>query len=289
MLRLIAREPLVHFVVLGGLLFAAWSWLVPQQKAGPGDEVIILDQTQMDYLETLWKAQWKREPSPQDVAAIVDRHLRQEVFYREALRLGLDHDDQIIRTRLAQKMEAVASDLGTLMQPPTEDQLRAFYAERPDLFTQPQAYAFRQVLYLPAEAEETVLEATLASLRQGGAVPENRRNKLSVPLDWDLTPAQVVENAFGGGFAASLSELPEGNWSGPVRSGLGLHLVMVTESQPEKLAPFEEIREFVARQYEYYTVLDTQEYMFRELLDRYEVRIEAEGVPDRVRQEYVRP
>ncbi|WP_417712157.1 peptidyl-prolyl cis-trans isomerase [Roseibium aggregatum] len=289
MLRLIAREPLVHFVVLGGLLFAAWSWLVPQQKAGPGDEVIILDQTQMDYLETLWKAQWKREPSPQDVAAIVDRHLRQEVFYREALRLGLDHDDQIIRTRLAQKMEAVANDLGTLMQPPTEDQLRAFYAKRPDLFTQPQAYAFRQVLYLPAEAEETVLEATLASLRQGGAVPENRRNKLSVPLDWDLTPAQVVENAFGGGFAASLSELPAGSWSGPVRSGLGLHLVMVTESQPEKLAPFEEIREFVARQYEYYTVLDTQEYMFRELLDRYEVRIEAEGVPDRVRQEYVRP
>ncbi|AQQ05641.1 hypothetical protein B0E33_20430 [Roseibium algicola] len=289
MLRLIAREPLVHFVVLGGLLFAAWSWLVPQQKAEPGDEVIILDQTQMDYLETLWKAQWKREPSPQDVAAIVDRHLRQEVFYREALRLGLDHDDQIIRTRLAQKMEAVASDLGRLTRPPTEDQLRAFYAERPDLFTQPQAFAFRQVLYLPAEAEETVLEATLASLRKGGAVPENRRNKLSVPLDWDLTPAQVVENAFGGGFAASLSELPVGNWSGPVRSGLGLHLVMITDSQPEKLAPFEEIREFVARQYEYYTVLDTQESMFRELLDRYEVRIEAEGVPDTVRQEYVRP
>ncbi|UES59806.1 hypothetical protein GFK91_28945 (plasmid) [Roseibium aggregatum] len=289
MLRLIAREPLVHFVVLGGLLFAAWSWLVPQQKAGPGDEVIILDQTQMDYLETLWKAQWKREPSPQDVAAIVDRHLRQEVFYREALRLGLDHDDQIIRTRLAQKMEAVASDLGTLTRPPTEDQLRAFYAERPDLFTQPQAFAFRQVLYLPAEAKETVLEATLASLRKGSAVPENRRNKLSVPVDWDLTPAQVVENAFGGGFAASLSELPVGNWSGPVRSGLGLHLVMITDSQPERLSPFEEIREFVARQYEYYTVLDTQESMFRELLDRYEVRIEAEGVPYTVRQEYVRP
>ncbi|NKX65542.1 peptidyl-prolyl cis-trans isomerase [Labrenzia sp. 5N] len=211
------------------------------------------------------------------------------MFYREALRLGLDHDDQIIRTRLAQKMEAVASDLGRLTRPPTEDQLRAFYAERPDLFTQPQAFAFRQVLYLPAEAEETVLEATLASLRKGGAVPENRRNKLSVPLDWDLTPAQVVENAFGGGFAASLSELPVGNWSGPVRSGLGLHLVMITDSQPEKLAPFEEIREFVARQYEYYTVLDTQESMFRELLDRYEVRIEAEGVPDTVRQEYVRP
>lgn len=201
--------------------------------------------------------------------------------------MGLDHDDQIIRTRLAQKMEAVASDLGTLMQPPTADQLRAFHATRPDLFTLPQSFAFRQVLYLPAEADDAALEATLASLREGGAVPEGRRNKLSVPLDWDLIPAQDVENAFGGGFAASLSELPVGSWSGPVRSGLGLHLVQVTERQPERLVPFEEIRDVVARQYEYYTVLDAQERVFRELLGRYEVRIEAGAVPEAVRQEYV--
>jgi hypothetical protein len=289
MLRQIFREPLAHFVVLGGLLFAAWTWLAPEQTESSGNEVILLDQTQLDYLETLWTAQWKREPSPEDVAAIVDRHLRQEVFYREALRMGLDHDDQIIRTRLAQKMEAVASDLGTLMRPPTEEQLRAFHAERPDLFTLPQAFAFRQVLYLPAEAEDEVLKATLASLRQGDAVPENRRNKLSVPLDWGLTPAREVEHAFGGGFADALSDLPVGTWSGPVRSGLGLHLVQVTDSQPERLAPFEEIREFVARQYEYYTVLDAQERMFRELLDRYDVRIEAEGVPETVRREYAGP
>jgi hypothetical protein len=289
MLRQIAKEPLVHFVVMGGLLFSAWTWLVPEQTQSSGKEVILLDQEQLDYLETLWTAQWKREPSPEDVAAIVDRHLRQEVFYREALRMGLDHDDQIIRTRLAQKMEAVASDLGTLMRPPTDEQLRAFYAERPDLFTLPRAFAFRQVLYLPAEAEKATLEATLASLRQGDAVPANRLNKLSVPLDWGLTPAQEVEHAFGGGFSDALSDLPVATWSGPVRSGLGLHLVQVTNSQPERLAPFEEIRDFVARQHEYYTVLDAQERMFRELLDRYDLRIEAEGVPETVRREYAAP
>ena len=97
--------------------------------------------------------------------AIIDRHLRQEVFYREALRMGLDKNDDIIRTRLAQKMEAVSSDLSLLMQPPTEEQLRAFHAARPDLFTLPQAYAFRQVLYLPAEAGDEVLGTTLASLQ----------------------------------------------------------------------------------------------------------------------------
>jgi hypothetical protein len=289
MLKKIVREPLVHFVVMGGLLFAGWSWLAPEDSTETQNEIILLDQAQLDYLETLWTAQWKREPSPQDWAAIIDRHLRQEVFYREALRMGLDHDDQIIRTRLAQKMEAVASDLGTLMQPPTEDQLRAFHAERPDLFTVPPAFAFRQVLYLPSEADDGTLEATLASLRQGGAVPTDRLNRMSVPLNWNLTRFQDVKNAFGGEFSDSLADLPVGTWSGPVPSGLGLHLVQVTESQPEHLAPFDEIRDFVARQYEYYTVLDAQERMFRELLDRYELRIEADGVPDTVLQDYARP
>jgi hypothetical protein len=289
MLRQIAREPLVHFLILGGLLFAAWSWLAPDETAGSGEAVIVVDQARLDHLETLWTAQWKREPSPEDVAAIIDRHLRQEVFYREALRMGLDHDDQIIRNRLAQKMEAVASDLGTLMQPPTEAQLRAFHAERPDLFTLPQAVAFQQVLYLPSEAEDDRLEVTLAALQSGGEVPHAQRNKLSVAFDWPLTPVQKVENSFGGGFAEALSDLPVGTWSGPVRSGLGLHLVKVTESQPARLAPFAEIRDFVARQYEYYTVLDAQERMYRELLDKYEIRIEADGVPEAVLQAYSGP
>jgi hypothetical protein len=289
MLRQIAREPLVHFVVLGGLLFAAWAWVAPQQTAHSDDEVIIIDQPRLDHLKTLWKAQWKRDPAPQDVAAIIDRHVRREVFYREALRMGLDQDDEIIRNRLAQKMEAVASDLSTLMEPQTEDRLRAFYAERPGLFSLPQSFAFRQVLYLPSEVAGNKLEVTLASLRSGGDVPQDRLSKLSVPLDWPLTPAQTLNNSFGGGFADALSKLPVGAWSGPVRSGLGLHLVKVTEKQPAQLRPFEEARDFVARQYEYYSVLDAQERMLRGLLDKYEVQINAEDVPEAVMQEYVRP
>jgi hypothetical protein len=289
MLKQLAREPLVHFVVLGGLLFTAWSWITPYEKAEFGDEVIVVDQAGLDHLMTLWRAQWKRDPAPEDTAAIIDRHLRQEVFYREALRMGLDHDDEIVRTRLAQKMEAVASDLSSLMQPPTDDQLRAFHAERPDLFTLPQSFAFRQVLYLPSEVTDDKLGATLAALRSGGAVPPDRQSKLSVQLDWPLTPAAKVENKLGGDFANTLSELPVGIWSGPVRSGLGLHLVKVTESQPARLAPFEEIRDFVARQYEYYSVLDAQEQVFRELLDKYDIRITAEDVPETVKQKYDRP
>lgn len=285
MLKAIIREPLVHCLVLGTVLFSAWSWMAPQESVA-NDDVIILDQSRMDHLETLWKAQWKRDPSPEDMAAIVDRHLRQEVFYREALRMGLDHDDGIIRTRLAQKMEAVASDLSTLMQPPTAEQLRAFHAERSDLFTLPQSFALQQVLYLPSEQDE--IGAALAALQAGNPIPPERLNKLSIPPELPLTPVQAVENAFGGNFAQSLTDLPVGVWSGPVRSGLGLHLVKITENQPSHLAPFEDIKDYVARQHEYYTVLDAQERVFLALLDKYEVRIDAEGVPSDILQGYQR-
>ena len=287
MLTKILREPLLHFVMLGGLLFAAWSCKAPQQSDGLGEDVIVLDQARLDHLETLWSAMWKREPAPQDLMAIIDRHLRQEVFYREALRMGLDRDDDIVRTRLAQKMEAITSDLSALVTPPTDDQIRAFYEDRKDLFTIPQAFAFRQVLYLPSEAEDAALEATLASLRQGGAVPESRRNKLSLPLEWGLTPSPELENAFGGGFAETLADLPVGQWAGPMRSGLGLHLVQVIEHQPEHVAPFEDIRDAVLRQYEYYSVLVAQEEMFQELLAKYEIRFEAEDVPPEVLDRYM--
>ncbi len=289
MLKHIVKEPLFHFLVLGGLLFAAWSWVGPERMPGPGRDVIVLDQARLDHLKTLWKAQWKREPAPEDLVAIIDRDLRQEVFYREALRMGLDRQDEIIRTRLAQKMEAVTSDLSTLMEPPTEERLRAFYLERADLFTLPPAFAFRQVLFLPSEAAGDRLDVTLAGLRSDGPVPPDRVNKLAVPLDWPLTTAPQLDNAFGGGFAEALADLPVGAWSGPVRSGLGLHLVQVTESRPTRLAAFEEVRDLVARQYEYYSVLEAQKRMFGELLDRYQVQFSAVGVPDKVLQKYARP
>ncbi len=89
--------------------------MAPPESAGPQAAVITLDQARLDHLQTLWTALWKRDPSPEDMAAITDCHLRQEVFYREAPRMGLVKDDDIIRTRLAQKMEAASSDLSMVM------------------------------------------------------------------------------------------------------------------------------------------------------------------------------
>lgn len=278
MLPSFLKEPLVQFLVAGGLIFAVYGWLNPDTAKVEEGSQIVLDQAQLDHLKNLWKVQWKTDPAPSDIAAIIDRYLRQEVFYREALKLGLDQNDEIIRKRLAQKMEAVASDLSTLMQPPTDDRLRAFFHDRADLFQLPQAYAFRQVLFLPNEPKGQV-QTVLASLRQGGAVPADRHNKLALAEDWPLSSVQELDNAFGGGFAEALQGLPVGDWAGPVRSGYGWHLVRLEQNQPPGLPDFDQVREFVAQQYEYYSALDAQDRVYKELLGKYEVSITAKDIP----------
>lgn len=281
-LRSLLKEPLLHFLAVGGIVFAAYSWLNPAAE-GDEDRQIVLDDAQLGHLTRLWKAQWKHDPAPEDLAAIIQRHLQQEVFYREALKLGLDHNDEIVRKRLAQKMEAVASDLSTLMQPPTDEALRSFFTSREDLFKLPQAYAFQQVLFLPNEPQgEAQMQTVLASLQQGGAVPIDRQNKLALAGDWPLTSIQDLDNAFGPGFTAALKDLPQGQWSGPVRSGYGWHLVRIEADQPPAMPEFDLVRDFVARQYEYYAVLDAQAQIYNQLLRNYDLVITAD-IPAEIR------
>jgi len=285
-IRRFLKEPLLHFVALATFIFAAYHWLEPGRETQNRDNRIVIDQSELDHLKDLWKLQWKRDPAPGDIAAIIDRHLRQEVFYREALKMNLDRNDEIIKKRLAQKMEAVANDLSTLMRPATDEQLRDYFHHHEDFFTLPKAYAFRQILYLPDERD--AMEATLVSMRLGEAIPENRINKLSVPADWPLTSIDDLDNAFGGDFTASLDDLQVGEWSGPVRSGYGWHLVLVETKEKPRIPDFEEIREYVAREYGYRTSLETQEQVYTELLENYEIIITAHDIPAEIKAEFAR-
>ncbi|MGE0641990.1 MAG: peptidyl-prolyl cis-trans isomerase [Thermoanaerobaculia bacterium] len=278
MIRRLVREPLVHFLALGAVIFASWHWLHPSSP--PADEIVI-DQAQLEHLETLWMAQWKRDPSPEDLRAILERHLREEVFYREGLRLGLDRNDEIVRRRLAQKMEAISSDVGRLMKPVTDDDLRRFFDEHPDLFHLPPAYTFHQLLYLPAERAEAL--AALEALRQGESIPESRRDRLGVRNDWIDAAEPDLANAFGDGFAKALAMLPTGEWSGPVESGYGLHLVELERRDAARQPDFESVKSSIRREYDYRAGIEAEDALFRSLLERYTVRLTATGVPSEVR------
>jgi len=283
------REPFVHFVFLGALIFAANVWLDPGQSVQDGNNHIVINQAELDHLKNLWRLRWKRDPAPSDVKAIIDRHLRQKVFYREALKMNLDHNDEIIKKRLAQKMEAVASDLSTLMRPPTDEQLKKYFHSRKDFFTLPRAYAFKQILFLPDEKDsESRLQATLVSMRQGAPIPRDQLNKLSIPAEWPLTSVNDLENAFGGDFSRLLDDLPVGDWSGPVRSGFGWHLIFIEKKEEARIPKFEEVRDYVAREYEYRSVLKTQDQLYKELLENYKLSISAKDVPANIKAEFAK-
>lgn len=284
----IVSQPFVHFLFLGGLIFVAYNVFEPSNSETDRDaeERIQIDQQQVDHLVGLWKLQWKREPADKDLHAIVDRHIRQEVFYREAIRLGLDNNDEIIRKRLAQKMEAVAEDLAALIQPATEQELKEFFHANSERFQLPQAYEFRQVLFLADDAsDESKMADVKEFLQSGGEIPGSRIRKLSLPNEWNLTSVDRIENAFGGGFSQALDSLPLQQWSGPIGSGYGQHLVFIKNRKQPRMPDFESVREYVVREYEYQSELKTQDRVYRELLQKYQVNITAD-VPDELRKAF---
>ena len=200
-------------------------------------------------------------------------HVRKEVFYREGLRLNLDKNDEIIKRRLAQKTEAVAGDLSRLMKPATDDDLRAFLRDHPELFRVPQSYAFQQVLFLPTERRQAA--ATLASLRGGGSVPATSEARLGVPNVSPETTSIDLANAFGDGFPAQLAALPLGEWAGPVESGYGLHLIRIDRRDAAHMPDFAAVKSLVQREYEYQAQLNAEDATFQSPLANYKVRVTA--------------
>lgn len=277
-LNSLVREPLVHFLALGSLIFAGWFWLYPPEP--PVNEIVI-DEPELDHLKMLWKAQWKRDPSPSDVKAIIDRHIREEVFYREGVKLGLDRGDEIVKRRISQKMEAVANDVGALMKPVTDKDLQEYLANHPTLFRLPPAYSFQQVLF--PKDEEAKAKAALAALQTGRPIAEADRSRLGVPNAWKDADAPQLANAFGDAFPTALDTLPVGQWSGPIASGYGLHLVRLEARHAGRLPSLDQIRPWVRREYEYQAQIDAEQAAFDTLLKDYTVRITAKDVPRQVR------
>jgi hypothetical protein len=118
------REPLLHFLLLGALLFAFDAAL---REAPPPVDVIRITNAEIDRLRTQWTNQYRRPPAPAELHGLVHAGVREEVLYREALAMGLDEDDSVVRRRLAQKLEFLIEDLAAAREP-SEAELSALRA-----------------------------------------------------------------------------------------------------------------------------------------------------------------
>lgn len=247
-MRKLWREPLLHFFLLGTLLF-----LLGGSTRGPGgarSTSIRVTQADLDRLSAVWQTQWGRPPNGQEMLALVRGWVREEVLYREALAMGLDRDDTIIRRRLVQKMEFLSEDT-TEPGEPGEEELAAFLAANPERFTVPARVDFEHV-YVSSdqrgEQAEADARALLAELRAGRADPRDLGDRFMLQREYVRKSQTEIAQLFGRDFAEQLFALEPGDWCGPVVSGYGLHLVRVRSRSEPRLPSVDEIRPELARE-----------------------------------------
>ena len=273
------REPLMHFLLLGVLIFAAFK-LISSETIEPGR--ILITQGRIVSLETAFSRTWRRPPTASELEGLIRDYIRDEVFAREAVALGLDKDDTIIRRRLRQKLEFVSEDVVAHAEP-TDEQLREYLKAHADAFRVDRRFTFRQV-YLNPQQRGTNLRRDasqlLAQLRRSGGQTDVSAlgDSLLLENDFKAIAAAEVVKQFGEQFAATLGEVLVGQWQGPLESGFGVHLVLMTERTDGSMPALEDVRAAVRREWINARRLETNEKFYRTLLQRYTVTIERPEV-----------
>ena len=270
------KEPLLHFLVIGAVLFALYEAVdtAPEQ---PDENAISITETEVEGLASSFNRTWRRPPNDAELAAMIDDRVREEVLVREAITLGLDQNDAVIRRRLRQKMEFLTSSIVEAMEP-EDAKIQAFFETNRDKFKRPGRIALRQV-FLGETPEATGIGAALEALESGND-PATVGVRSLIPPELPLSPETVVDGTFGRGFYESLSALPDGRWAGPVRSGYGMHLVFVTERQLPAIPPLDEIRDNVVQAWRAEIQQDLLEDQYRRMRDGYEITLPASGTSD---------
>lgn len=277
-MKRILREPLVHFLLLGAVLFIAYG-LVSKPGSSDRPGKIIVTQGQIDQLASGFAKTWQRPPTTEELAGLVRDLVREEVYCREAMAMGLDKDDSVIRRRLRQKMEFISDDVAAIREP-TDADLNAYLQSHPDRFRVEQRFTFSQVYLDPAKHGENLardIAELLVQLNRAGGQAEVLALGDSFLMEhtFAATPTSEIAKQFGEKFAAKLGELSPGTWQGPVESGYGAHLVFVSERTEGRVPALAEVRDDVRRAWADAARLELNEKFYQSLLKHYTVTIEG--------------
>jgi hypothetical protein len=241
------KEPLFHFLLLGAGIFVLYGWIagVDQFRS---NEIKVTSAKQKNLALTFSRT-WQRPPTRSELDGLIKDFIQEEIAYREGVAMQLDVDDIIIRRRLRQKLEIFAKDVVS-QSPPTDEQLQDYLDENSSNYLVQPLYTFRHVLFRvdndAVEASERAM-STLQSLRSGDAGAENAGDPSLLPASFSHSRSAEVDATFGTGFAEQLEQLQPGEWHGPVRSGIGLHVVLIDERIDARMPALDEIRNEVMR------------------------------------------
>lgn len=262
-----AHEPLVHFLIAGTLLFAFFAW--QGEPADPASRTITVTQEDRARLALQWEQTMQRPPTDAELDSLTESWLREEVLYREAIRLGLDRDDAVVRKRLASKMDFLSTSVAETMQP-SDEVLATWLADNPQRFAEDTTYSFDQLYFTDkADAKAALGKAKTASDWQAlGEV-------ISLPATIETMPSKAVEGRFGTVFLDNLQDVkPTGEWTGPIPSGFGWHLVRLRQRDVGKVPALAEIREPVENDWRAQTLEARRGESYKLLRDAYSITVE---------------
>ncbi len=280
-MRKLLADPLFHFLLIGAALFIIFELF--SGSATSFDDKIVMTQGDITALQANFARTWQRPPTEKELVGLIEESVRDEIAYREAVKMGLDQNDSYIRRRLRMKMELLMEDLGTLA-PPTERELSEFLAKNREPFRREPQVGFAHV-YLNVEKRANTLEEDsrllLHELNQIGAAanPENFGDAIMLPKQYPLSPLNIIARQFGGNFAADIAGLQPGSWQGPIASSYGLHLVLITESVAGRDPELSEIRPAVEREFVARRQRAIKEEAYRKLKEQYPVEFEKKQDP----------
>lgn len=248
----IIREPLFHFLLIGAAIFLISHLANPVVN---NKETIVIDNEMVNRIGKVFERQWGRQPSDSEWTSLIDNEIRQEVYYRQALKMNLDHNDEIIRRRMNQKLDFISGDLAQ-MKEPADTALQSFYIKHKAKYLQQTIYSFSHI-YFNADKRDHAKADALALLP---SLPETDNNLPAIARLGDDFPfayhtdgatQKEIDGQMGEDFSTALAKLPVGKWSGPILSGFGAHLIFINAVKPASEPVFASIKEQLLTDYRY--------------------------------------
>jgi len=276
----------VHFMFIGAVIYALYG-LFAEPVVEETDKTIVVTAGEIEWMQASWQKRWNRPPTAQEFDGLIQQYIKETVLYREALTMGLNKHDQVIRRRLAQKLEFLAKDLVALT-PPTEDELLAYFDEHQARYQAPTLYTFTQVFFDPDKRGDATLEdaeAVKATLiAQGDAIDDAGAlgDGLMLQNYYPQKDRAEIQKNLGSGFTDTLITLAPGQWHGPVLSGFGVHLVYVNNITVPPPPVFAEVRERVIADWSLDRGEELNDKFYANLREQYSIVIEEPEPGDEI-------
>ena len=285
------KDPLSHFLAAGFALFIVFNLVAPEDNAGDDPYTIVVDReailTFMQYRAKAFdkeRFEARLDAMPEnELQLMIDDFVREEVLHREALALGLDADDYVIKQRLIQKVEFLARGFAEAVATPDEAATRVYFEEnKSNYYIQPYA-TFTHVFFdrerhnpddLDALAKAKLIELNTKNVIFSDAVGHGERFPYHVNYV-ERTPDYIASH-FGGAMAALVFEgdADGSTWQGPYQSPYGVHLVLVTKNVPGRTPELEEVYGRVRQDATRAAINERTEQAIDEILKSYQVKVD---------------